>query len=63
MKNLKSFSEKNIKNKKKKKEESSNFSRFFRLASPEEKKRVFLEVAREASAEQRKVIEAAKLAR
>jgi len=42
---------------------SSGLSKFFRLASPEEKKRVFLKVAKEAIEEQKKVIEAAKLAR
>ncbi len=37
---------------------SSEFSRFFRLASPEEKERVFLEVARKASADQMKILQA-----
>lgn len=36
---------------------SSEFSRFFREASSREKKKVFMEVARKASADQRKVIE------
>ncbi|MEI6490846.1 MAG: hypothetical protein WCO16_03760 [bacterium] len=53
-----------IEEKKKKTEKySSGLSKFFRLASPEEKKRVFLKVAKEAIEEQKKVIEAAKLAR
>lgn len=60
MKQIKPLS---VKKSRKKKENSSDFSRFFRLASPEEKKRVFLEVAKEASEEQRKVMEAAKLMR
>ncbi len=38
-------------------ETSSEFSRFFREASSREKKKVFMEVARKASADQRKVIE------
>ncbi len=38
------------------KKESSDFSRFFRDASSKEKKRVFLEVARKASADQLKVL-------
>ncbi len=41
---------------------SSEFSRFFREASSREKKKVFMEVARKASADQRKVIERAGLA-
>jgi len=36
---------------------SSEFSRFFREASSGEKKKVFMEVARKASEDQRKVIE------
>ena len=36
---------------------TSEFSRFFREASSGEKKRVFMDVARKASADQRKVIE------
>jgi hypothetical protein len=36
---------------------SSEFSRFFREASSGEKKKVYLDVARKASADQRKVIE------
>jgi len=36
---------------------SSEFSRFFREASSREKKRVFLDVARKASADQQKIIE------
>lgn len=39
------------------KENSSEFSRFFREASSREKKKVFLEVARKASADQQKIIE------
>jgi len=37
----------------------SNFSRFFREASPEEKKRVWREVVEKANEEQRKVVEEA----
>ena len=37
------------------KDNSSEFSRFFRTASSKEKRKVFLEVAREANEEQRKV--------
>ena len=36
---------------------SSEFSRFIREASSREKKKVFMEVARKASADQREVIE------
>ena len=36
---------------------SSGFSRFFHEASSREKKQVYMEVARKASADQRKVIE------
>ena len=43
--------------KKDSKEPSSEFSRFFREASSREKKRVFMDVARKASEDQRKVIE------
>lgn len=39
---------------------SSEFSRFFREASSREKKQVYLEVAKKASAEQRRVIESAR---
>ncbi|OGG55243.1 hypothetical protein A3D62_01510 [Candidatus Kaiserbacteria bacterium RIFCSPHIGHO2_02_FULL_49_11] len=42
------------------KENSSEFSRFFREASSREKKKVFLEVARKASADQQKIIESAR---
>lgn len=35
---------------------SSEFSRFFRNASSREKKKVFMDVARKASEEQRKVL-------
>lgn len=35
----------------------SEFSRFFREAPSREKKRVYMEVARKASADQRKVLE------
>ncbi len=38
-------------------EESSEFSRFFREASSREKKRVFISVARKASADQKKLID------
>lgn len=41
--------------------ESSEFSRFFREASSGEKKKVFMEVARKASEDQRKVVESAGL--
>lgn len=41
----------------KSKDTSSEFSKFFREASSREKKKVFMEVAREASAEQLKVME------
>ena len=41
---------------KKSKPSSSDFSDFFRKASSREKRRVFLDVARKASAEQREVI-------
>ncbi len=40
-----------------KKDSSSEFSRFIREASSGEKKKVFMEVARKASAEQKEVIE------
>ena len=40
-----------------KKNSSSDFSRFIREASSGEKKKVFLEVAKKASAEQKEVIE------
>jgi uncharacterized FlgJ-related protein len=63
MKKLKPSTEKNTGKGVKKEKYSSGLSKFFRLASPEEKKRVFLEVAREAIEEQKKIIEAAKLAR
>lgn len=39
--------------------ESSEFSRFFREASSREKKQVYMEVARKASADQRKMLESA----
>lgn len=38
-------------------EKSSEFSRFFREASSREKKKVFMEVARKASADQKKLID------
>jgi hypothetical protein len=38
--------------------DSSDFSHFFRNASSGEKKRVFMDVARKASKEQREVLEA-----
>ena len=38
-------------------ENSSEFSRFFREASSREKKKVYMEVAHKASADQRRVIE------
>ncbi len=41
---------------------SGEFSRFFREASSREKKKVFMDVARKASADQRKVIEATRTA-
>ncbi|MHB8860532.1 MAG: hypothetical protein ACYC48_02235 [Minisyncoccota bacterium] len=39
---------------------SSEFSRFFREASSREKKKVFMDVARKASADQKRVIEASR---
>jgi len=39
------------------KDTSSEFSRFIREASSREKKKIFMEVARKASEDQRKVIE------
>lgn len=39
------------------KDTSSEFSRFIREASSREKKKVFMDVARKASADQREVIE------
>jgi|GEM_PF-1340102 len=44
-----------------KKDDSSSFSRFFREASSSEKKKVFIEVARKASAEQKEVIDSIRL--
>ena len=41
--------------------DSSVFSRFFREASFEEKKRVFMEVAQKANEEQRKILEQSRL--
>lgn len=41
---------------------SSAFSKFFRGASSREKKKVFLDVAKKASAEQREVIKSVQLA-
>ena len=38
---------------------SGEFSRFFREASSREKKKVFMDVARKASADQKKVVDAA----
>jgi hypothetical protein len=40
---------------------TSDFSRFFREASSGEKKKVFMDVARKASADQRKVIKSVQL--
>lgn len=40
-----------------KKKQTSEFSRFFREASSSEKKRVFLDVARRASEDQRKIMD------
>jgi hypothetical protein len=45
------------------KQSSSEFSRFFREASSREKKRVFMDVARKASEDQRKVIESVQIIR
>ena len=45
------------KNKTEKKDKSSDFSKFFREASSSEKKKVFLDVAKKASEEQRELIE------
>jgi hypothetical protein len=50
-------------NKEKKVDKSSNFSKFFREASSREKKKVFLEVAKKASKEQRDIIKNARFAR
>lgn len=49
--------------KKDSRESSSEFSRFFREASSREKKKVFMDVARKASEDQRKVIEDVRVAR
>lgn len=46
-----------------KEKKQSEFSRFIRSASSREKKKVFVKVAREAAAEQRKVLEAVEFAR
>ncbi len=46
----------------KKEDTSSDFSKFFRDASSGEKKKVFLDVARKASEEQREVIRSARTA-
>ncbi len=40
-----------------KKKQTSDFSRFFREASSGEKKRVFMDVARKASEDQRKIMD------
>ena len=40
-----------------KEKQTSEFSRFFREASSKEKKRVFMDVARKASEDQRKIME------
>jgi hypothetical protein len=45
-----------------KEDKSSNFSRFFREATYEEKRKVFLEVAKAACEEQRKVMQGVKTA-
>jgi hypothetical protein len=50
-------------NKGKKGDKSSNFSKFFREASSREKKKVFLDVAKKASKEQRDVIQSTRFAR
>jgi len=42
------------------KKKDSDFSKFFREATPEEKRKVYMEVVREANKEQRKVMEEAK---
>ena len=49
--------------KNKKKDTSSDFSKFFREASSREKKKVFLDVAKKASAEQLEVIRSIRVAR
>jgi len=41
----------------KEKGESSEFSKFFREASSREKKKIFLEVAKKASHDQKKILE------
>ncbi len=46
-----------------KEKKQSEFSRFIRSASSREKKKVFKKVAREAAAEQRKVLESIEFAR
>lgn len=43
--------------KKTSKDHSSEFSRFFRTASSREKKKVFMDIARKASKDQRKIFE------
>ena len=53
---IKEFILKLIDKKDKKEDTSSEFSKFFRTASSREKKKVYLEVARKASEEQREVI-------
>lgn len=50
-------------NKEKRGDKSSNFSKFFREASSREKKKVFLEVAKKASKEQRDIIQNTRFAR
>lgn len=59
--NLLKILKKPIRFSKKTEDTSSAFSKFFREASSREKKRVFLNVAREASKEQREVMRAANL--
>ncbi len=45
------------------KDASSSFSKFFRKASPDEKKKVYLDVAKKASKEQLEVIRSVQHAR
>jgi len=60
---FKGFFSKTIYRKVKKDDKSSDFSKFFREASSGEKKKVFLDVAKKASEEQREVMRNVQLAR
>ena len=59
---IKGFLSKVIYNKVGKEDKSSDFSKFFRGASSGEKKKVFLDVAKRASKEQREVMRTIQLA-